>query len=405
MQEKKDIKLFYSLLFWSIIPSVYQLLRMRIIVSSSVDINILGQLEWYDLFNETIEVTLTVPLYFLLKLEKNGKPERNGTAFLLAMGIYIIFTSIVYTQASKLTVLMHAEEAAGYLKIETISMAVDFINVFLIMIYTLNNKDTFICNLLFLKIGMLICCDFVIIPLYKENGVAYSTLFVNSAISIISILMAVKMGLIKFPTKIKYDWIGQWAKLGFFAGFQIFLDNFIYAVMVCRMVNQVGETGNYWVANNFIYGWLLVPVFQISEIIKKNKLEKIKFRNVWKYGIYIIIGWVITMPLWKPFLRYGMGIFDAGVSKIVYRMMSFYLLFLFSSFADGWFISLGKNYLVMINSIIVNVIYYGIIYILFTKSFFNLDINFVMNMFGGGMLVHFIVSMTFLWRVNHKSNW
>lgn len=166
MQEKKDIKLFYSLLFWAIIPSVYQLLRMHIIVSSSVDINILGQLEWYDLFNETIVVTLTVPLYFLLKPEKNGNSETNGIAFLLAMGLYIIFTSIVYTQASKLTVLMRAEEAAGYLKIETISMAVDFINVFLIMIYTLNNKDTFICNLLFLKIGMLICCDFVIIPLY-----------------------------------------------------------------------------------------------------------------------------------------------------------------------------------------------------------------------------------------------
>lgn len=73
MIEKKDKKLFWSLMFWALVPSVYQLIRMHIIVSADVDINILGQLEWYDLLNEIIIVTLTVPLYFLLKPEKKWK--------------------------------------------------------------------------------------------------------------------------------------------------------------------------------------------------------------------------------------------------------------------------------------------------------------------------------------------
>lgn len=30
--------------------------------------------------------------------------------------------------------------------------------------------------------------------------------------------------------------------------------------MISRMVNVVGEQGTYWVANNFIWSWLLLPI-------------------------------------------------------------------------------------------------------------------------------------------------
>lgn len=74
--------------------------------------------------------------------------------------------------------------------------------------------------------------------------------------------------------------------MGFFSGVQIFLDNFICAVMICKMVNAVSESGNYWVANNFIWGWLLVPVICVAEIIKKNSFEKIKFKN---FGCLVLL--------------------------------------------------------------------------------------------------------------------
>lgn len=202
MIEKKDKKLFWSLMFWALVPSVYQLIRMHIIVSADVDINILGQLEWYDLLNEIIIVTLTVPLYFLLKPEKNGNSaEKNGTAFLLAISVYMVFSIIVYAEAKKLAELMLAGHAVDYLRIETISMAVEFVSTFMIILYTLNNKDTSIYMLLLLKIVLLICADLLIIPVYNENGVAYSTLLVNSIISMISVVIAARSKLMKFGKK------------------------------------------------------------------------------------------------------------------------------------------------------------------------------------------------------------
>ena len=50
--EKKDYKLFLSLFLWMLIPSIYNVIRMGIISINQVDINILGQMEWFDLMDE-----------------------------------------------------------------------------------------------------------------------------------------------------------------------------------------------------------------------------------------------------------------------------------------------------------------------------------------------------------------
>ena len=60
--EKKDFKLYGSLLLYVLLPSIYLLIRMQIISINSVDINIMGQLEWFDLIDEILVTVLTAPL-------------------------------------------------------------------------------------------------------------------------------------------------------------------------------------------------------------------------------------------------------------------------------------------------------------------------------------------------------
>ena len=67
---KKDFKLYWSLILYALLPSVYLLIRMQIVAVSGVDINIMGQIEWFDLIDEVLVTALTVPLYFLLKPDK-----------------------------------------------------------------------------------------------------------------------------------------------------------------------------------------------------------------------------------------------------------------------------------------------------------------------------------------------
>lgn len=87
MQTKKDLRNLLALILWSLVPSVYLLIRMGIVSISNVDINILGQMEWFDLIDEIIVTTLTMPLYFILKSDKTDK-YRNGSALVISFGIY-----------------------------------------------------------------------------------------------------------------------------------------------------------------------------------------------------------------------------------------------------------------------------------------------------------------------------
>ena len=51
---KKDFKLYGSLILYALLPSVYLLIRMQIVAVSGVDINIMGQIEWFDLIDEVL---------------------------------------------------------------------------------------------------------------------------------------------------------------------------------------------------------------------------------------------------------------------------------------------------------------------------------------------------------------
>ena len=90
----------------------------------------------------------------------------------------------------------------------------------------------------------------------------------------------------------------DWGRIGLFAGGQQFLDNIIYALMICRMVNAVSESGNYWVCNNFIWGWLLIPITCLVEIIRKDAGENgYNLKQITYYSIT-----VFTLILWFAYI-------------------------------------------------------------------------------------------------------
>ena len=77
-------------------PSVYLLIRMNIVSVNQVDINILGQMEWFDLINETLQAFLIVPLYSILnKILQKKKESFAENAFktgLVSFVLYALFS-------------------------------------------------------------------------------------------------------------------------------------------------------------------------------------------------------------------------------------------------------------------------------------------------------------------------
>lgn len=131
---KKDFKLYGSLILYALLPSVYLLIRMQIVAVNGVDINIMGQIEWFDLIDEVLVTALTVPLYFLLKPDK-GKiaSEKNCATFLVSFAVYTVFTIIVMLKIGSIAKFMNAENAVQYLFMQALSMLAGFVGTFMVI--------------------------------------------------------------------------------------------------------------------------------------------------------------------------------------------------------------------------------------------------------------------------------
>lgn len=395
--QKKDFRLYISLILYSLLPSIYLLIRMQIIPVKEVDINVMRQLEWFDLINKILVTTLTVPLYFLLKPEQSK--NQNWSVFLVSFIVYALFIAIVVVLIGGIAKFMRSQHAMQYLFMQALSMLAGFVGIFMVMIFTLNSDDQLIRWLLVIRLFLQVLADSVLIYTFRDIGAVYAEIAVNILVGMIAMFLAASRGYLN-GTKINKAFFKSWGKIGVFAGVRIFLENYIYVVMVCKMVNAVSQSNNYLVANNVILGWLFVPGICLVEVIKKNNLQNLTFKNCWKYIIVILSLWLITMPMWKK-LIFGSMAEDDEMMKIVIPLIPFFVAYMVSAVIDGWFISKGKTVCNAINSLIV-CLYYGIVYSLFKKGMFIADMRFIINMFGFGMVVHMLVSLVMWKRYGRK---
>ena len=69
---------------------------------------------------------------------------------------------------------------------------------------------------------------------------------------------------------IKNQFAREYGKIGAFSGAESFIRNIAFMLMVSRMVNVISESGTYWVANSFIWTWLLLPTQAMYDVVKKE---------------------------------------------------------------------------------------------------------------------------------------
>lgn len=167
--------------------------------------------------------------------------------------------------------------------------------------------------------------------------------------------------------------------------------------MICKMVNMVAEQGNYWIANNFIWGWLLIPITALSEVIRrdcKDGYTKLNQFNYYFITAAVIAVWAISIPLWTPFYQYAENLQNASeIFIITIKLAPFYIAYAGCAIIDNIFVGLGKTIYNSINSLIINLVYYGIFYILYVTNAITFTMDVIILMFGFGMVVHLAVSL------------
>ena len=410
-----NYKLYVSLLFLGFVPTIYNTLRVFFVgrLPNEWSFSIAGQLSWVSLIYEILNEAIILPLFFFIGKCKDNKDDLSNniqTGMLLSFGLYSVLCTLIIFLAEPMLSLMAAdkniiEASANYIRIESVANIFSILCQFSLVTLLALNKDIHIYALTVLRLILCVLSDtFLVSSLPASlnlgvNGIAISNILVNAIILFESLYLLSKENiLILKKRKLNFAWIKDFLKIGGISGFESFVRNLAYMVMISRMVNVVSEQATYWVANNFIWGWLLMPILQLGELIKqetatdKNNISK---NTLGYFGLTTIISflWFVTIPLWKPFMSNILAFKEVDkLFELVLALVGFYVFFAFQNIFDSTFYGLGKTNYMLLESVVTNTIYYGIAFILYVMDVWAPSLIGIALLFGFGNVFDSVVS-------------
>lgn len=423
-----NYRMWIAILATMLLPTVYQTVRIFFLgdMPSDNGINIASQLQWVNLFYEVIQEALILPLFFILGKSLINKEEfanKVKTGLVVTAGVYLLLSIVIISCAKPLVIAMAQEDAlvdatVTYIRLETIAALFSTLWRFMSLVLITMKKDKYLYIILGIQMVFSVLFDTFLIsnlPCSAKlgvNGIAITNIIVNAVLVIVSILLLIREKINLFEkTKWSFSWLKEWFQVGKYSGIESFLRNLAFMVMVVRMTNIVAEQGNYWLANGFIWNWLLLPGLALADLVKKEIGENKENIRSKTFGYLVLVSifacaWLISIPLWKPFLKYVMNIQEYGiVYQIVLIETGFYLTFLFNScIFDSTFYGLGKTNYMLIQSVCIDGFYYGIMFILYLTGVFKPTLLGIALMFGIGMTLDFIPTMILYIRVLKKEN-
>jgi Na+-driven multidrug efflux pump len=410
-----DYKLFLAIFITGLLPTIYTTVRFNFLGNLPGDwgYNIASQLQYVNLIFEVIQEMLILPLFFLIGktiLDNEETKNKIKTGIISLSGMILLISTILFIFANGIVTAMAQNpdlinETVQYIRYELVGILFSNLVKFLMVILILKEWKKDIYILLVVQMIFTIIFDSWFISELGfslglgVNGIAFTNIIVNIlmlAYMMYIIFQRYQIRFRKFFNNLSFTWQKEWLKVGGFSGLESFVRNFAFMIMIIRMINVVNEQGTFWVANGFIWGWMLLPVLTLGELIKKETAESEDNISKKTLGYFlvttiIVVLWLVTIPLWKPFLQHVMNIGDyVKVFDIILIQVIFYIVFAYNNVMDSTFYGVGKTDYMLYQSLIVNIIWYGGAYILFNAGVFTPSLVGIAMLFGLGMVFDFI---------------
>lgn len=410
-----NYKLFVSLLIMGLCPTIYTTVRVFFLgqLPGEWAFSIAGQLSWVNLLYEILNEAIILPLYFFMGKVVQDKIEytnRIKTGLIISLCVYAFFSVLICAFTEPLLSVMATSkdiitESVAYIRIESVANIFILLSNFVLVCLITLGKSKYVYFLTFARLVLSVLFDTFFVSTLSIsanlgiNGIGYSNIVVNLILFLVSVVLLSREGIVIFNNqKISFSWAKDFVKIGGISGFESFVRNVAYMLMISRMVNMVNEQGTYWVANNFIWGWLLLPIIQLGELIKQEVStdeKAVKNNTLGYFAITLIVCafWFITIPFWKSFMTNVLQFSDVDkLYNLVLVLVGFYVLYAIQNVFDSEFYGLGKTNYMLFESVITNSIYYGIAFILYLTGKWTPSLMGIALLFGIGNAFDSIVS-------------
>ncbi|HAS6193154.1 TPA: multidrug transporter [Vibrio vulnificus] len=417
--EKKttiNFGLWGTLIVSSLIPLIYTTTRIHFLgnMPDSWAFSIAAQVAWLNIGYEVISEALLVPLAFILgQVITNPKAfaQRVSTSLRIFVTTYAVVTALVLCFTPELVSAMQQQEAllektVNYIRLESIAILISSIYLLFNLVLVLRNKQQALYGLLLVQMLLTLAADTFLVSQFSISlqmgvtGIAISNILVNLVLLIVSYRMLVKNGIQLSRTVNTHSskWILEWLKIGGKSGLESLVRNAAFVVMILQLMNQLKHAGTFWIANGFIWGWLLLPVLSLGQLIKQDAAtnnglssERVNRYLTLTVGIFAI--WVFTAPYWEVFILHVMGVSNADeVSRLVYVMVGFYVVFALNNVIDSYFYGIGRTDLMLYQSLAVNSLFYGVAFTFYQFGWFVPTLYKVAIMFGLGIMFDALIT-------------
>lgn len=411
-----NYRLYFALIVLGLCPTLYTTLRVFFLgqLPGEYSFSIAGQLSWVNLLYEVVNEAIILPLfYFIGKVahDANEFTDRVKTGMLFSFAVYLPLSAAVAMFAEPLLAIMAADSeiikaSAAYIRIESVANIFAILAQFALIALVTVNKSRYLYILTAARLVFSVICDTLLVsslPISAQlgvNGIGYSNIIVNIVMLSASLAMLSREGINVFSKEhLDFSWLGELLKVGGVSGAESLVRNLAYTVMISRMVNIVGEQGTYWVANNFIWGWLLLPTLQLGELIKQEVARDREAARKNTLGYLAITGitaaiWLVSIPLWRPFMVNALCYSDVDkLLELVFVLMGSYVLFVFQNVFDSVFYGLGRTDYMLFEAVVTNTVYYGIAFILYMAGMWTPTLIGIALLFGLGNVFDSFVSL------------
>lgn len=412
-----NTKLWFAFFLVILIPALQNLVRLHFIgdMPNEWGFNIASQIQWLSILYEILKEGFLIPLFYMLFLaynENNKDVENKAISGLsIVFIVHLLLSFFIFLFTEELLNLVNIEpqildETINYIRLESFAIVFSISSEYLLIYLATLGRVKEIIWFSFIKSTLLILSDILLLSDNRYslnlgiNGIAISNLIINTIMSVYILFKTIASSYFSFKnTWRNISWIKSWFKLGAFSGLESFIRNAVFFIMILGMMNKIGEQGTFWITNSVIWGFLLAPSIALAEVVKRDIASN--YRNIISNTRYYFLAtvlfsilWVVSIPIWEWFLSNLLKIDNPLVIHLMTIQTGFYIVFMFNnSVLDATLTGMGLTKYILYQSIIVNIGYYGIIYILHNLGYIEMSLDNIAYIFGVGMLVDMIPTL------------
>ncbi|GIU15862.1 hypothetical protein TUM4261_33530 [Shewanella sp. c952] len=417
-----NFELLLVLIFTSLIPLIYSTTRIHFLgnLPEPWSFSIAAQVAWLNVGYEVLAEALLLPFAYILgQVRKQPKAYniRISTGLIVLLLAYAIVTVLVAIFTPQLVKGMQQQttlvaQTVSYIRLEALGIFISSVFSFASLVLVLKNKKVLIYKLLILQTVLIILGDSLFVSHLSfsyqlgVNGIAWTNIITHCILAGISIVYLSSKGLsINRIHFIGQSWLKEWLRVGWKSGLESLVRNTAFVVMILQLVNQVQQAGTYWLTNQFIWGWLLLPILAIGQLVKRdaannNGLSTDKINGYMLLVLAFVLLWLCSTAGWQLFISQVMGIEQSqAVAQLALLMLGFYIIFAFNHVIDSYFYGIGRTDLMLYQSLIVNTFFYGSAFVAYQFGWFIPSLIKIAIMFGIGMTIDAFITAYLYYRL------